>query len=90
MTIIAIKDNGEKELDDVDVDMGADLAESPSAEKLEDLVLVVEGGVEHLVLHQLVVAIAVRSPPSLPPAARLADEQTPWGRMCDQEMDKQE
>ena len=52
------------------------LAESPSAKKLQDLILVVEGGVEDFVLHQLVISIAVStSPPAFPPATRLADQQ---------------
>ncbi len=43
------------------------LAESPSAQELEDLILVVEGGVEHLMLHQLVLPITARTPPPPPP-----------------------
>ena len=52
------------------------LAESPSAKKLQDLILVVEGGVEDFVLDQLIISIAVStSPPAFPPATRLADQQ---------------
>ena len=51
------------------------LTESAPAQELEDLILVVDGGVEDLVLHQLVVPITVgpSGPPSLPSPARLAD-----------------
>ena len=51
------------------------LSEGTPAEELEDLVLVVDGGVEDLVLDQLVVPITVGAtgPPSLPAPARLAD-----------------
>ena len=52
-----------------------DLAESPSAKKLQDLILVVEGGVEDFVLDQLVISIAVgTSPPAFPPTTRFADQ----------------
>ena len=58
-----------------------DLAESPSAKKLQDLILVVEGGVEDFVLNQLVISIAVSSsPPAFPPATRLADQQPSLAR----------
>ena len=52
-----------------------DLTEGAPAQELQDLVLVVDGGVEDLVLDQLVVSITVgaSSPPSLPAPARLAD-----------------
>ena len=51
------------------------LSKGSPAEELEDLVLVVDGGVEDLVLDQLVVPIAVgaSSPPSLASPTRLAD-----------------
>ena len=51
------------------------LSECSPTEELEDLVLVVDGGVEDLVLDQLVVPIAVgaSSPPSLASPTRLAD-----------------
>ena len=51
------------------------LAKGAAPQELEDLILVVEGGVEDLVLDQLVVPIAVgaSSPPSLASPTRLAD-----------------
>ena len=51
------------------------LSECSPTEELEDLVLVVDGGVEDLMLDQLVVPITVGAPgpPSLPSPARLAD-----------------
>ena len=51
------------------------LSEGAATQELEDLILVVEGGVEDLVLDQLVVAITVGAPPgpAPAPATRLAD-----------------
>ena len=51
------------------------LTKGAPAQELEDLILVVDGGVEDLVLDQLVVPITVGAtgPPSLPSPARLAD-----------------
>lgn len=59
------------------------LAEGAAAEELEDLILVVEGAVEDLVLDQLVVSIAVGAarprPPALAPAPRLGDQELHLG-----------
>ena len=51
------------------------LTEGAATKELEDLILVIEGGVEDLVLDQLVVAITVGAPPgpALASATRLAD-----------------